>query len=499
MEFIILETILAICMSYKGFFRRSLGIIYAIILSIQFLSLISIKRFLPAIAMANVNYTGKIYNNPMPIILFFTIVFLIVFLQFITTKFKNKLISNMSIFTFIIFIFFDQTAIGSLVHNLKTIYNSNFTSLNKTQTKIVENNITKDKIVYNSDIDKYLQPKHYNIVLFFMEGFSRIIISKDLTPNLYKISHMSLDVQNYYNHTATTYRGMRGQLTSFYQASSGLTFKFRNKADKILTSLPRILNNLGYETAHQSCENNTTKMSKSFYDIGYKNIIGYNYVYKGANLNNVVNIQQLTDKESYDLAFKKISNLKQPFFYSLYSVGTHFGYQRSIDSIKYKDGKDRMLNNYFNLDYQIGEFFKKFNSSKLADNTILIITADHAAVADKDFNAHFPNNHANNTMVDQIPLFIYKKGVTPTVIDANGLNSLSLAPTICDILGIRNLKNKFLGISIFDKAQPRAENKIGAMDGEFYIIENNETKQIKINDKNKKLLDMISKFEIYGG
>lgn len=57
---------------------------------------------------------------------------------------------------------------------------------------------------------------------------------------------------------------------------------------------------------------------------------------------------------------------------------------------KFGDGKHFLLNRFYNFDYYFKEFLQKFENSSLADNTILVFTADHATFEDSDFQAFLP-------------------------------------------------------------------------------------------------------------
>jgi hypothetical protein len=78
--------------------------------------------------------------------------------------------------------------------------------------------------------DIYIQLKENkkpNIIIIFTEGFSAEVLDVynnldlNLTPNLNKLYERSLVFNNYYNHTAATYRGLRGQMISGYQFLDG--------------------------------------------------------------------------------------------------------------------------------------------------------------------------------------------------------------------------------------------------------------------------------------
>ena len=115
---------------------------------------------------------------------------------------------------------------------------------------------------------------------------------------------------------------------------------------------------------------------------------------------------------------------------------------------KFGDGEDALLNRFYNFDYYFNEFIKKFEKSDFAANTILIFTSDHATFEDSDFKAAYPDYRRANSDVDTMPLFFYYKGVKPETVDAEGRNSLSMAPTLLDYIDVSK-PNYFLGQSLF--------------------------------------------------
>ena len=114
-----------------------------------------------------------------------------------------------------------------------------------------------------------------------------------------------------------------------------------------------------------------------------------------------------------------------------------------------KNGTDSLLNRFYNVDYWFGKFIKEFENSNLFDNTIVVFTADHCSFTDLDYNRVFGNvRERTYTMLDDIPLFIYHKGVEHKDIEVNGRTSINLVPTILDYIDISE-PNYFLGKSLF--------------------------------------------------
>ena len=131
----------------------------------------------------------------------------------------------------------------------------------------------KNKI-YSSPI-KYSYKKieaRPNIIVFFLEGVSARSINcygsefKGLTPNIDEFAKSTMKVDNYYNHTAASCRGLQGQLCSVYPFHGYGEWCASNnqKLDKInYSSISYILNKFGYDTLFFCAENKPiTKLFK---------------------------------------------------------------------------------------------------------------------------------------------------------------------------------------------------------------------------------------------
>jgi phosphoglycerol transferase MdoB-like AlkP superfamily enzyme len=284
-----------------------------------------------------------------------------------------------------------------------------------------------------------------------------------LTPNLNAFFDASLVFENYYSHTAATYKGLRGQLYSSYQYLDGYyaegtgldqisRAQIRSKTSTDLVSVIDILNENGYETSFVNAEPDNKQFTV------YLESFRCDYVTSGH-----VADRTLTDKEVFKLLTKAAEQNEEPFFIGCYNIGTHHGYDSS--DIKYGKGYNAVLNRFHNYDAQFGAFWDAFQSSAYADNTILILTADHATFNAPEYLDAFDSDQ--QYFVNTIPLIIYYKGVTHRIVDAEGRNSLGLAPTVLDLLDVENHDNYFLGSSLF-VGEGTAYERITDTDNEYY-------------------------------
>lgn len=280
-------------------------------------------------------------------------------------------------------------------------------------------------------------PKHPNVIVLFTEGLSQNVIddSRKIMPNVQSLQKKSLNFSNYYNHTLATYRGLIGQLYSGYQLN--------NTDRNTLISVQDILADKGYQTTFINTEPRNIQFTQYLENFDFQTFISDSETdYSGPS-------QTLSDKEAFEQLWETITTQaksKQPFFTAMYTFQTHM----SLDSKdeKYKDGKNPMLNKFYNFDYQFAAFMKKFEASDLAKNTIIVFTADHATYQDAAFNTTFEDYERENPHVDKMPLFFYYKGIKPEVIKAEGRNSLDMVPTLLDYLDI-SAPNYFLGEPLF--------------------------------------------------
>lgn len=114
---------------------------------------------------------------------------------------------------------------------------------------------------------------------------------------------------------------------------------------------------------------------------------------------------------------------------------------------KYGDGRNAFLNKFYNADVQFSDFMEKYENSDLSKDTLIIFTGDHCTYADDEYHANYTDT-VRVAQLDEIPLFFYYPGIVPEMIDAEGRNTLDLAPTLMDYLDIDE-KNYFFGDSLF--------------------------------------------------
>lgn len=274
-----------------------------------------------------------------------------------------------------------------------------------------------------------------NVIIIFVEGLSynEITDSRNIMPNWRMLTDNSISFENYYNHTFATFRGIQGQLYS--------GFTYEDNDENHLTSIMDILKDRGYYTAFL----NTEPLHETF--VPYLEAMSFDVVLNDASsLNGPA--ASITDAEAYQRLYDTALAYNEEgrkFFLATYLFGTHASFDSSGEV--YGDGNSPMLNKFYNSDYQLGLFLQQFMNSPLYANTMLVFTADHATYADQEFVSTFPKRSRPNGGCDEVPLCIYYQGKA-VKLDAQGRNSLDLAPTVLDLLGLESSQD-FLGQSLF--------------------------------------------------
>lgn len=307
-----------------------------------------------------------------------------------------------------------------------------------------------------------------NVIVILTEGTSTRLLGcyggayNDLTPNFDDFSHQSMKVMHYYNHTSATYRGTLGQMASCYPFRGGKEAGAWNKEQKDLWSMlnystvPKILGD-SYETVffspHESADSYTDLVRMA----------GFSRVETKDTLPDLLGKapeimgDSLTDDSMYQSlnTFLKNRDKNQPFFLVMYTVGTHAGMDIPADGESYGDGSNPTLNTLHNVDAAFGRFWREFQASPYKDNTIVVVTADHAHVQEKPYVALVKDDPTYKPyFVDTVPLLIYDPAhELPAEYDADDATGLALAPTILHLLGKKYAENAFLGQSLFDGPQ----------------------------------------------
>jgi lipoteichoic acid synthase len=321
-----------------------------------------------------------------------------------------------------------------------------------------------------------------NVIVFFVEALSSRKLSlygapySDLTPHLDSFASDSLQVDNYFNHTQSTFRGIRGQLCSMFPYHTTRPNEWRDPnfvpPQTRYACLPHILADIGYETIFLGPDDeNHMHFRHQTESIGFTT----NY-YQSQILDSFLASKKkyggfLTDVQLAEALPNILDQRKseQPFFIAGYFKSSHVGQDSKADGIKYQDGKNRVLNTLHTFDAAFGKFWEYFKTSPYAKNTIVIVTADHAHWPEREY-IKIAGKDFNRTPIDKIALFINSPAHNfPKVFNATNLTSIAFAPTVSQLLNLSHRQNHFLGYSIFDNR--KLTESVAWFNRDLYVID----------------------------
>jgi len=353
-----------------------------------------------------------------------------------------------------VFVSFDKLPVYSFVKAFTmSLTQSNFKSDKKIRAQ--QKRIYGKNWVYQNNKENIPDLRGKNIVTIFSEGFSAKILDKNnqyvnLTFNISQLMNKSVWFDNYFNHTASTYRGIRGQLSSSYQYAGVGDYpnisvdEMKSIIEDTVINIPAILRDNGYHSyflcAHAPSE----------HMISYLNTFGFDRVFHAADF--IDDDRALSDRELFYYLGEllKSGQLQEPYFIGVYNIGTHVG-RSSPDAVYLFNGEEinEVVNRFHNLDIMFGRFLRTVDeNATLQQKTAIIFTTDHATFPTRDYQKAFGDYRTY--FMSTIPLVLYYDGIKPQRIDAEARNSLDFAPTLLNWLRINNAYNYFLGCSLYD-------------------------------------------------
>lgn len=327
-----------------------------------------------------------------------------------------------------------------------------------------------------------------NILVIFSEGVSARLIGAyggrypGLTPNIDALAARSMQVEDYFNHTAATFRGLAGQLSSGFSYAGGGGkegwVKAENQAGLARIrrqTLPLIAHAAGYDSYFFAPHKANRPIILMLRSLGFDEVFHYASIERellGGHATGRPGTGALSDQSLFRglVAFlrrREASGDDTPFFAATYNIGTHAFLANAPEDVRYAGSDNAALGKLHNYDAALGEFLRYFEASPWADNTLLVFTSDHATYPEPPFR-EVAGNDLKPYFVDRIPLLVLDPfHRLPKTLDAQGRNSLDLAPTVLQLAGMQTRANSFVGRSLFEPRSLPAG--IGAIASRYYL------------------------------
>lgn len=292
-----------------------------------------------------------------------------------------------------------------------------------------------------------------NLIIIQMESFQQFLVDlkidgKEITPNINKLAHESLYFPNFYQNVGqgNTSDAEFVVNTSFYIPPRGAATQ--HYADRVLPSLPRLLQGEGYDTA--TFHTNVVE----FWNRGelYK-ALGFNRYYDKAFFGEDDKLffgasdDALYSKTAAEL--KKMNEAGKPFYTHVISMSAHHPY--TIPEDKYRMTLPERYEGTFVGDYirsqnyaddALGKFIEQLKKDGVWDNSLVVLYGDHLGLPiysldnkDKELMYEIYGRDYNSGDMINIPLVIHGEGIQPEVKEQVG-GQIDLLPTVTNLLGV---------------------------------------------------------------
>jgi phosphoglycerol transferase MdoB-like AlkP superfamily enzyme len=248
---------------------------------------------------------------------------------------------------------------------------------------------------------------HPNIVLIMMEGVSAECMATlggepGIMPHLDSLTKQSLLFTDYYASGFRTEQGLISLLCGFPAQPKATILRKFGKFDK-LPNLPKILAGIGYTSNYYYSGNLEFANTKAFLNFsGFaRTLDNTNYTWHKTT------DWGAYDEELFDCHLKESVSDSQPFFSIIMTSTNHEPFDANVEKMFAGNSlADAYRNTAHYTDECIYNYLQKAASEKWFENTIFIITSDHAHSFPKARAANDPERH-------HIPLIFYGNVLKP--------------------------------------------------------------------------------------
>lgn len=280
---------------------------------------------------------------------------------------------------------------------------------------------------------------------------------KPITPFLNELTQTAVYLPIFYGNSIQTAKGHFG---TYFSTIPGLTGKtFVNHKSLNIKSIASVLGENGYRTiyfnAHKNGDFDNTKDFLT--QRGFGEFETVNPYLQASDLKTKLKWgveDQFFFKRFFDYYDQTLSQEKKPLFVTLATIANHFPFNSMPESRrliypKPEGIRDHYSNSIHLTDIGLKVFFEELKKRPELNNSLIIITGDHAFPLGEHGNYHLESGYHEESF--RIPMFlIWNTKLKPQVIP-RASSQLDIAPTILDLLEINDTDTQFIGQSIFSK------------------------------------------------
>ncbi|PLT30606.1 LTA synthase family protein [Peribacillus deserti] len=303
-----------------------------------------------------------------------------------------------------------------------------------------------------------------NVIIVQLESVQQFLINleidgKPVTPNLNKLTKNSLYFPNVYTQVGKGNTSDAEFITNTSLYALGDIPMSSAVEGKTVPSLPRVLGQLGYQTATFHANSVSFWNRKNLYkSLGFNHYYDKKYFGTSDVISYGVSDEVMYRKTTEKLAEFHESNRK--FYAHVIALSSHFPYrlpeEKKNDTLGLpKRYKDTFVGSYIEAvsyaDYAFGRFVDHLKKAGLYDDTLIVVYGDHQGVQTKSpkdqelLKEIFGREYYNPLDHLNIPLIMKVPGITKgrTIETTGGL--VDIYPTAANVLGLDLSKQVVFG------------------------------------------------------
>ncbi len=309
----------------------------------------------------------------------------------------------------------------------------------------------------------------YNLIFVVAEGFSGYVIDRQRTPMLYEMSHKGFYFNNYYTPLwyGSTVGGEYADLTGLMPKNGSylsMNKVGRNKNDMMFT-LGKQLSSQGYTT--MGFHNN----DYTYYDRDISHqYLGYEWIGMGNGLTyekdeNGNCLWPQSDVSMIDNTFDLYSS-KEPFHTYYLTVSGHVMYnfggnamakrhQDLVEDLDYSETTKAYIACQYELELAMEKLVDKLYDAGIAENTLIVLTADHVPYDNKEVVDELAGATLDNTFGwYKNTLIIWSPSMEHSVRVKKYCSSLDVLPTVSNLMGLPYDSRMMVGQDILSDSEP---------------------------------------------
>lgn len=301
----------------------------------------------------------------------------------------------------------------------------------------------------------FQNPSKINVVLIILESFSLEYMEKGFTPFLSELAKESLFFDKHLANGRRSIEVLPSVLCGLPSLIDDPLSKSNFSGNKF-TCMPKVLKNLGYETAFFHGGTRGTMGFES-----YTLSKGFDRYYAREDFpgDEYDGTWGIYDEPFMNFSADKISKMKEPFMAGIFTLSSHQPYAvpNKLKG-KFPKGTLEIHESIGYTDYAVQEFFKKIKNESWFTNTVFILTADHTQKLEtKKFQ--------NMVGKYRVPLLIYSPGKIWMKKDRVSQHA-DIPKTILDLVGSKE-ELAMIGSSLFSSDMGTG---INYADGSTYFL-----------------------------